>query len=495
MITITRNLARQLRAVFRRGGIKAVGGHGPRMYFLAGPDGLRIRAAGLDATVEYHQPGELAHEEFSIPMEFVELCQSRRDDPITLEVRPKSKVLASWMDASVPQMHEFDGKAPAGVKSFPEAPPEFSPIGPELWPALRNARESTDPLSSRFALGCIQPRGATGEVVATDGGQIFQHGGFRFPWTEELLIPGVPLLGCSELADETDVAVGRTKDCVAFRWGPWTVLLRIETEGRFPKMEDVVAQGQMGQSKVWFGAADARFLTQALPKLPRDDAHSDAITLDLNGQVMVRAKPACESPPTELVLAHSRFLGNPIAICMNRTFLARAMAMGFTEMTVSEPTQPVLCADDRRQHLWAVLDPSGIVPPATNAIRIESPPDVGSAASTHHRMRGKTTIMSETTSTPETYGSAAANGASSANGHAATNGHAGAKSQTRRVGGRKPGTKTPGTPIEQAIALKGALRETLLQTNELIRTLKRQKKQSRLVATTLQSLKQLQAAG
>jgi hypothetical protein len=47
-------------------------------------------------------------------------------------------------------------------------------------------------------------------------------------------------------------------------------------------------------------------------------------------------------------------------------------------------------------------------------------------------------------------------------------------------------------PIMQAMALRAVLRETLVQTNELIRALKRDKRQSRLVASTLASLKQLQ---
>ena len=47
--------------------------------------------------------------------------------------------------------------------------------------------------------------------------------------------------------------------------------------------------------------------------------------------------------------------------------------------------------------------------------------------------------------------------------------------------------------IEQAHAVRAALRETLAQTNELVRILQRQQRQSRLVENTLQSLKQLQS--
>jgi hypothetical protein len=64
-----------------------------------------------------------------------------------------------------------------------------------------------------------------------------------------------------------------------------------------------------------------------------------------------------------------------------------------------------------------------------------------------------------------------------------------------RIAGGKAGRQTAAAPIEQAVALKASLLQSLSQTSELIRTLKRQKKQSRLVASTLKSLKELQHAG
>ncbi len=48
-------------------------------------------------------------------------------------------------------------------------------------------------------------------------------------------------------------------------------------------------------------------------------------------------------------------------------------------------------------------------------------------------------------------------------------------------------------PIEAAIELRASLRDSLDKTNQLITSLKQHKKQSRLVQTTLASLKQLQA--
>ena len=70
-----------------------------------------------------------------------------------------------------------------------------------------------------------------------------------------------------------------------------------------------------------------------------------------------------------------------------------------------------------------------------------------------------------------------------------------ASSSKLRSNSRKAGRQTATGPIEQAVALKASLLQSLNQTNELIRTLKRHKKQSRLVASTLKSLKELQQAG
>ena len=49
-----------------------------------------------------------------------------------------------------------------------------------------------------------------------------------------------------------------------------------------------------------------------------------------------------------------------------------------------------------------------------------------------------------------------------------------------------------GSPIEQAVALRDGLVTVARQANELIRSLKRHKRQARLVESTLQSLKALQ---
>ena len=89
----------------------------------------------------------------------------------------------------------------------------------------------------------------------------------------------------------------------------------------------------------------------------------------------------------------------------------------------------------------------------------------------------------------------ASNSQSVTGGAAANNDVAASPGRIRRTRVRKANRQAVAGPIEHAVALRDSLRESLGRTNELIRTLKRHRQQSRLVATTLASLKELQAAG
>jgi len=72
------------------------------------------------------------------------------------------------------------------------------------------------------------------------------------------------------------------------------------------------------------------------------------------------------------------------------------------------------------------------------------------------------------------------------NGHAKTNG------RTQTPATAKSDEQSYEALIEQAEAVRTSLRDSLSQTGELISALKRHRKQSKAVATTLASLRKLQ---
>ena len=68
---------------------------------------------------------------------------------------------------------------------------------------------------------------------------------------------------------------------------------------------------------------------------------------------------------------------------------------------------------------------------------------------------------------------------------AGSNGRSATKARTAKQ-------ESPASALEQAMALRTALRDAVNETSELIRALKREHKQSKLVRSTLASLRQIQ---
>jgi hypothetical protein len=72
------------------------------------------------------------------------------------------------------------------------------------------------------------------------------------------------------------------------------------------------------------------------------------------------------------------------------------------------------------------------------------------------------------------------------------NGHAAPLSASASEGGRAPNGTGLGALIEEAQALKAMLHDAYTRTSRLVAALRQHRKQSRLVQSTLASLKQLQ---
>lgn len=82
------------------------------------------------------------------------------------------------------------------------------------------------------------------------------------------------------------------------------------------------------------------------------------------------------------------------------------------------------------------------------------------------------------------------------NGHAATDGQAKSNGQPCKKSRLKADQQEDAaTLIDQATAVHMSLRETLRKTTELVKALKRYRRQSRIVQSTITSLRQLKTLG
>jgi hypothetical protein len=483
LITISRSLLRQVRSVFRRAGIgKATSGVGSHVLVQTGSDGLRLRGLTYDAAVEYHQPGRLLIEQYIVPAQLLEDCEGRKDEPVKLEESGSDQVTATFSDGGVPQLISYQVEHKIDLDGFPMVPEKVDSNEPRLLTALREALDATDREASRYALGCIQLRGSQGRLVATDGRQVYRAGEFSFPWTDDLLIRGSNVLKSGEFPLDQPVGIGQAGEWVMLVVGYWTVWLRIERDGRFPSVESIIPNSATAIARLELDPADAEFLGRSLARLPGGADPYEPVTIDLNGQAAIRAKDDNATHPVELVLSRSRLSGEPLALSTNRRFLDRAVALGFRELCFYGRDRPVLCDDGRRHYLWCVLDPKDVIRSDDQAVRVDSgasPSENGRSPASHTTTHPRRLKNVETTN---------GNGSSQEP----------RPRRHRRNGGNSTTTtesasQTNGTsPIQQAEVLHASLRDALQKTRELIVALRRQKKQSRLVETTLASLKQLQ---
>lgn len=228
---------------------------------------------------------------------------------------------------------------------------------------------------------------------------------------------------------------------------PWSIHLQIEKEGRYPTVDDCIQNPENAVAALELGDGDADFLVKTIKRLPGDDEYNLPVTVDLNGVVAVRGKSEDQPQPTELILSRSSYSGEPIRFNTNRKYLAKACQLGFRQIHLFGNNVPVLCQDDTRRLVWALLTPEAALQPSQDAIRIESEPEPNGSPSTNPKAQRKHTTMVQANHNE--------------NGKANSNG-----SQTDEIVGVD-------AIIEHAEALKVSLRDSLTKTSDLIVSLKR----------------------
>jgi hypothetical protein len=206
--------------------------------------------------------------------------------------------------------------------------------------------------------------------------------------------------------------------------------------------------------------------------LPGNDELYRPVTLDMNGQIVIRARGEEQPQPTELLLGESGCSGEPLRISTDRQYLARALQLGFREFFFYGANLPVQCGDVGREYVWAVLDPDSAIKPSAQALRVTAPDSKSSSTVLSHKKRKKTKPMPEdSTATKATSSS----------------------KRPARAKDRGQAEEAMNVDLTSLISeARTALREADGKLRVLSTALKQHQKQVKLVRSTLSSLQQLQ---
>src|SRR5260370_24715659 len=94
-----------------------------------------------------------------------------------------------------------------------------------------------------------------------------------------------------------------------------------------------------------------KFLLGNLDSLPGAKDDYSPVTVEGNGQVIVRSKEDEQPTTTEVVLARSNAQGKQMGFVTDRHYLAHALRLGFPRISVLGAGQPVVCRREKRQDL------------------------------------------------------------------------------------------------------------------------------------------------
>ncbi len=488
MITISQQLVQQLCGVFRRLLPPSPSQADQSVQFVAGAAGLRVRLHNRAGAVEYQRAGNLPVESFAIPLTALFACEgTRADQPVTLESRTDGHVVLRWDDHAVPRSLVVESW-PRFHESLP-TPSSWAVNPPRLLTALQDTLETTATAEGRrFAVDCIQLRGHAGDIVATDLHQILCVSGFVFPWDDELLVKRSEVFASRELPTDQPLEVGRTEQQVVFRCGSWSIWLPLDLAGQFPCAANVISDPATATSRWKLSDIDADYLLEVIPRLPCHDPETQPLTIDLNGHVALLTKSESAETITHVLLRNSQHLGDDLRCHTDRRYLVRALRLGFREIFLHGAETPPVCRDAQRTYAWALLQAEHALAATDHMLSLTSPVSTLAATSPPQRLLTPRRRHSPQDRTPAqmTHNRVAETLAGST--PQPTNGTAppAANSKTQDT------TTGLAAVLREAEAVQVALRESHTRVSHLIAALKRHRRQSKLMQSTLASIKQLQ---
>jgi hypothetical protein len=320
-------------------------------------------------TVPVEKPGSGS---LTLPMSVLESCEGSGPDGVALEPAGRSGGRARWTDRGLPRSEEFERPDPP--RPWPPEPELLTPAPPALLAALHEAGRSASREAGKFTLDRIQVRGKAGEVNGTDGKQALVQGGFVFPFTQDLLLPAVPVFGAKELACAGEVSVGLAGDWLCVAAGPWRVYLLPDREARFPDVRQAVPRAR--GTTLTLSNEDTEVLVGDLQAWPREFHDSTGpVTLDLSEQACVRARISQKGEVVERRLEAASVAGPPVQMVLSRDLLGRALTLGFRSLRCASPERPLVAEDEQRVYLMVTMPPTEALPASKE--NIPAPPVTG----------------------------------------------------------------------------------------------------------------------
>jgi hypothetical protein len=248
--------------------------------------------------------------------------------------------------------------------------------------AFHETNLSTAKEPTKYALNRVLLRGKSGDIVGSDSRQMLIHGGFRFPFSDNLVVSRTAVFGMPPFAEMDKPAVGVTASHVMIRLENWIFALSIHTNDRFPDIDALMPRPSAMATRFQLDAEDAEFFVRVLAKRIKVGGANDVqLTLDLTEAPTFRFKFPNERV-TELSLPRSKASGKAVRINLNLTQFLRAVELRFQHFEIRDAKTMIVAREGDRTFLAMPLTADAVLPPDADAVRL-CPTEILAQATPH----------------------------------------------------------------------------------------------------------------
>jgi len=365
MILCTRVEARDFRVLFARCSAGRARGPAPPLLIRFAGSTRTLCSTTDEGVVLMHSSvveGE-RDELLVLPGSILGEVEGSTDEGVKLDRQSKLRGVLHWHTGDQPRTLPVELILPGKQHEIP-ALPSLTSVPPKLLSALHECGRSAARDSGRFALSKIQFQGKSGRVIGTDGKAALVCRGFKFGFTENVLVAAVPVFGAKPLSRVSEVHVGRTATHLVVVAGPWSVWLPTDDKSRYPDVAGIIPR--QPPTIVEIDEQDAVELLRVLPTLPgnSDENRPVTITIEANGTVTIRGRDPNSAETKESALVRSRTTGTPTHLTLDRRFLARALSLGCHTLKLT-PDKPFVLEGNGISFVALPLDSPSVEPAAT----------------------------------------------------------------------------------------------------------------------------------
>jgi DNA polymerase III sliding clamp (beta) subunit (PCNA family) len=360
---------------------------------------IRLHADNLEeaVTVRLQNPSPGMPGELLVPLEELAIIAKRCSAEETIDLCVDGKETSITYPAAgtlikKPLKHVALDEFPPGTEVNTE-PVQLDNAFKE---ALQQAFDCASEDSSRHVLhgACLDvSKKEAHYVVGTDGRHLFSANSFLFDIPESVIVPRGKFLTWP----------GFTED------GPWTLRFQRETkpekapktyvsptwvrldsdhwtyvskpiEGPFPNWKHAIPPAEALKSHITLGEPGIKIILDALPLLPGLDDRDQPVSLEIKGEYL-KLKAKGKDDWTEIPIP-ATVSGLPVTISMNRTYLAKALKFGFTQIDIEDKTSPMVFSAKGKMLVVCPLGPGDQKVQAPPPTPPTAPPENASAAAT-----------------------------------------------------------------------------------------------------------------